>query len=349
MAKLTEFSLASLAELLDVELSGDPSVSVSSMATLGRARTGQLSFFSNPRYLADLQKTRASAVILHPDYREKYPGNCLLSASPYLSYAKASRLFEPRPIHTPAIDPRASIHPSARVDATATIHANVVIGANTFIGKAVTVGANSSIGADCRVGEGSVLHPNVVLYQGVNMGKRCCIHSGAVIGSDGFGFAQDDGKHIKIAQLGTVQIGDDVEIGAGSTVDRGALDDTIIEAGVKIDNLVQIAHNVRIGANTLICGCTGIAGSAVIGKNCTIAGGVGISNHVTVADGVTITAMSLVNRSITMQGMYSSGTFLTDTLTWRRNAVRFGQLDNISRRLRKIEKSSDKKDHGAAE
>jgi UDP-3-O-[3-hydroxymyristoyl] glucosamine N-acyltransferase len=240
------------------------------------------------------------------------------------------------------------VHASAVVDATAQLAADasigphVVIGAGTIIGARARIGANSVIGRSCVIGEDSQLMANVTFYDGVRAGSRVLIHSAAVVGGDGFGFATEGEGHHKIAQLGGVAIGDDVEIGAGTTIDRGALDDTVIEAGVKIDNQVQIAHNVRIGANTIICGCSAIAGSSVIGKNCIIAGAVGVINHVSICDKVTVTAMSLVNQSITEPGVYSSGTGLSDTASWRKNIVRFKQLDTLWKRLQSLEKEPGK-------
>jgi UDP-3-O-[3-hydroxymyristoyl] glucosamine N-acyltransferase len=319
-------------------MSGDPDIKIRGLATLGSATEGKLSFFHNPRYLADLRNTRASAVIVHPDYRDQCPSAVLLSTSPYVTFARASKLFER------VISPAVGIHPSAVVDKTASIDPAasvgpyVVIAAGARLAAGAVVGPNCYVGVDCQIGEDTELRPNVVLCRDVVLGKRVLIHSGAVIGEDGFGFAHDGREFVKIAQLGGVSIGDDVEIGACTTVDRGALDDTVIEAGVKIDNLVQIAHNVRIGANTIICGCVGIAGSSTIGKNCTIAGGVGIANHIHVADGVTITGMTLVGQSVNRPGAYSSGTGLSDAATWRKNAVRFKQLDDMAKRLAKLEK-----------
>lgn len=339
MAGKVAYPLGELARLLEVDYSGNPGELLSGLATLGNAAAGQLSFFHNRRYYQALLNTRASAVILHPDYLAKCPTNALVSEKPYITFARATHLFERRSRTPAGIHPSAVIAGSARLDPSAVIGPHVVIGENAEIGAGVRIGANCSVGDDCAIGRASLLHPNVTLYPGVRIGERALIHSGVVIGADGFGFASDAGHHLKIAQLGGVRIGDDVEIGAGSTVDRGALDDTVIEDGVKIDNLVQIAHNVHVGANTIICGCSAIAGSSRIGKNCTIAGGVGIINHLVIADNVTVTAMSLVSQSIGKEGVYSSGTGLSDTITWRRNMVRFKELDEMSKRLRQLEKA----------
>ena len=339
MAQQAAYSLAELAERLGVGFAGDAATRLHGLATLKGAGPGQLSFFHNSRYFQALLGTRASAVILRPDYLDKCPTNALLSERPYITFAQATRLFEQRHSAPVGIHPSAVIDPSAEIDPSASISPHVVVGARARIGANVSIGPHCSIGDDSVIGAGSLLNANVTLYHGVTVGERAVIHAGVVIGSDGFGFAFDGERHLKIAQLGGVRIGDDVEIGSGTCIDRGALEDTEIGDGVKIDNLVQIAHNVKVGAHTVICGCSAIAGSSRIGKNCIIAGGVGIINHLTIADGVTVTAMSLVSQSIGEKGVYSSGTGLADTLTWRRNMVRFGQLDEMSKRLRKLEKA----------
>ncbi len=330
--------MGTLAAMLEVPLSGSADTLIKGLATLARAGEGELSFFHNPRYLGDLGKCKASAVILHPDHREHCPCDALLSPNPYATFAKVSRLFEIPSVAPGGIHPSAVVDVDAQVDPGASVGPNAVIGPGTTLAAGVVIGANCYVGERCHVGENTELRPNVVLCRDVTLGKHVLIHSGAVIGEDGFGFAHDGRGYLKIAQLGGVWIGDEVEIGSGTTIDRGALDDTVIESGVKIDNLVQIAHNVRIGANTIICGCVGIAGSSTVGKNCTIAGGVGIANHIHVTDGVTITGMTLVGQSINRKGVYSSGTGLSDAAIWRKNAVRFKQLDDMAKRLSKIEK-----------
>ncbi len=338
---MTVTTLKELATALGLELRGSRSAAstvIEGLAALATAGPGQLSFYNNPRYHADLCSTRAAAVILRPEDAADCPATCLLSSNPYLSYAQASQLFDSRPHEPVTIHAAAHVDPSALVGAGVSIAANVVVGAGVSIGAGTVIGANCVIGPDCRIGAGCLLYPNVTLYHAVVLGERCIVHSAAVVGSDGFGFAKSGNRYIKIAQLGAVVIGNDVEIGAGSSIDRGALEDTVIEDGVKIDNQVQIAHNVRIGSNTVICGCCGIAGSSSIGKNCTIAGGVGVINHVNICDDVTVTAMSLVNQDISEPGVYSSGTGIDATGNWRRNIVRFRQLDEMWRRLLRLEK-----------
>lgn len=338
MSTSTVHTLGELADLLEVRLNGDPSILITGLATLKSAMPGQLSFLSNPRYVSQLTQCRASAVIIDPEYADACPAAQLISSTPYVTYARASQLF------ALARQPAIGIHPSACIASTAQIGPDVSIGANAVIEAGVRIGAGSVIGAGCYIGEDSalgercVLYPHVTLYHDVTIGSGVVLHSSVVIGADGFGFAFDGRRSVKIAQLGGVQIGDDVEIGAGSTVDRGALDDTVIAQGVKIDNQVQIAHNCVIGEHTIICGCSAIAGSTSIGRYCTIGGGVGIIGHLQIADKVMISAMSLVSQSISESGLYSSGTGLLESKEWKRNIVRFRQLDDMAKRLRELEK-----------
>lgn len=337
MSAVSAYSLHELAQLLGLELNGAPDVTITGLATLEKAGPHELAFYTNKRFHQALKQTRAGAVILRAEDASVCPVATLVAANPYAAYAQVSQLF------APPVGAAAGRHPSAVVAASADIAADValgphvVIGEGTVIGAGAVVGANCVIGSNCRLGAGSRLHPNVTLYDDVRLGSGVLVHSGCVLGGDGFGFAADGDRYRKIAQLGGVLIGDDVEIGAGTTIDRGALDDTVIGDGVKIDNQVQIAHNVTVGSNTIICGCSAIAGSSVIGKNCIIAGAVGIINHVTICDRVTVTAMSLVNQSITEPGVYSSGTGLSDTASWRKNIVRFRQLDELWKRLLRLE------------
>ncbi len=342
---MTVTTLNELAAALGLELRGSDaaaSTPIEGLAALASAGPHHLSFFTNSRYYADLGKTKAAAVILRAADAAQCPVACLISNNPYFSYAKASQLFDRRPKEPAVIHVAAHLDPSVIVGEGVSIAANVVIGAGVSIGAGTVIGANCVIGPDCVIGTDCRLYPNVSLYHAVTLGDRCIVHSGAVLGSDGFGFAKAGAQHHKIVQLGAVVIGNDVEIGAGSSIDRGALENTVIEDGVKIDNQVQIAHNVRIGSNTVICGCSAIAGSSSIGKNCTIAGAVGVINHVKICDDVTVTAMSLVNQDITEPGVYSSGTGIDATGNWRRSIVRFRQLDDMWRRLLRLEKHQDK-------
>lgn len=331
------YTLAELATWLGADFEGDGNCPLTGLATLQSARAGQLSFIANPIYRKYLDQTRASAVIIRPDLAEAYAGNKLLAENPYEAYARLTERFSDRPEVPEGCHPSAVIDEGCQLAPDVRIGPHVTLGRDVVLAQGVEIGAGVSIGDGCYLGAGTRVCPRAVLYHGVRVGARCLIHSGAVIGADGFGFAPTASGWLKIHQLGGVVIGDDVEIGAGTTVDRGALDDTRIDNGVKIDNQVQIAHNVQIGRNTAIAGQAGIAGSTAVGENCTIAGGVGIVGHLTIADGVHITAMSLVTNSLQEAGSYSSGTPLTPTREWRRNAVRFKQLNEMAMRLKKLD------------
>lgn len=333
-------TLSDIARHLDIPVRGDANVTVRGLATLKEAAPDQVAFLANRAYLKDLASTRAAAVLLHPDHANDCPVACLEIANPYVGYARLSQLFDPL-LATPG---QAGIHPSAVVAEDAVlgkgvrIDANAVVSSGAVIADHVVIGSGSVVGADTQLGEGSHLHANVTLYHGVVIGKRVILHSGCVIGADGFGFAHDGAGWHKIAQLGGVMLGDDVEVGSCSSIDRGALGDTVIGHDVKIDSQVQIAHNVHIGDHSAVAGCVGIAGSTRVGKHCMLGGGVGLSGHISLCDGVHVTGMSLVTNSIETPGVYSSGTGAMANQQWRKNAVRFKQLDEIARRLTKLEK-----------
>jgi len=339
------YTLGELAKLLDVTLSGQADIGISGLATLKTAGPGQLSFLSNPRYTSQLSNCHASALIIHPDQADKSPCACLISDAPYVTYARASQLFTPvDPVSdTPAIHPTASISASAKLSADVIVGAHAIIEDRATIGAGSRIGAGTSIGRDVSIGKNSILYANVTIYHQVSIGNNCILHSGVIIGADGFGFAFDGARSIKIAQLGGVRIGHDVEIGASSTIDRGALDDTIIEQGVKIDNQVQIGHNCIIGKHTIICGCTCIAGSTTVGSYCMIGGASAFAGHLTIADKVTVSAMAMVTKSLG-PGAWSSGTGVMESSIWRKNVVRFSQLNEMSKRLRELERSTDVKE-----
>ncbi|MGH1372822.1 MAG: UDP-3-O-(3-hydroxymyristoyl)glucosamine N-acyltransferase [Cellvibrionaceae bacterium] len=338
MSKQQVWTLQALSERLGATVEGDGLCEVIGINTLQQAQAGELSFLANPAYQRYLAATQATAVILKPEQTSLYSGNKLITDNPYLAYARLSGLFDPAPAAL------AGVHASATVDDTAKIGPGASIGPNATVSAGAVIGSHTHVGAGCFIGENTLLgdntrlHANVTLYHGVTLGNRVTLHSGVVIGADGFGFAPSAEGWVKIHQVGGVMIGNDVEIGAGTTIDRGALDDTVIGNGVIIDNKVQIAHNVKIGENTAIAGCTGIAGSTTIGRNCTIAGAASIIGHLQIADGVHISVDTLVNKSITEPGSYSSGTVATPTKLWRKNAVRFGQLDKLATRLSALEK-----------
>lgn len=332
-----EYSLTELAEIISADIQGDVECRVSSIGTLQSASAGQLTFVANPRYQKFLQTTQASVVIISPQDVPHFSGNALIVKNPYLAYARLSRLFEQKENQSAGISPAANIHSSAEVSSSAVIAAGVVISEDVTIAADVVIGPNTVIGAGCVVGEKTYLKANVTLYPDVHIGRHCIVHSGAVLGADGFGFANEAGEWVKIAQLGGVRIGDNVEIGACTTIDRGALEHTRIDNGVILDNQIQIAHNVQIGENSAIAGCTAVAGSTKIGANCTIAGACGITGHLEIAAGTHITAMSLVTKSIKEPGAYSSGTGMLPTKEWKKSVVRFRQLDDLSRRLKSLE------------
>jgi len=338
-----ELTLAQLAEQLGVELRGDGNVRISAAAPLQQGRSGALSFLANPRYRRYLKTTKAAAVVLSDQDAAESPVSVLVSDNPYACYARAVQLLYPQAAVPVGVHPAAVVDPDAQIDPEAWIDAGSIIAADVRIGPSVQVGPGCVVGNGVVIGEGSQLVARVTVLAAANIGRRVTLHPGVVIGSDGFGMAQIEGRWTKVPQLGSVRIGDDVDIGANTTVDRGALQDTVIEAGVKIDNQVQVGHNVFIGAHTAIAGCVGISGSTRIGRYCTLAGGVGLVGHVEITDNVHITAMSMVTHSINEAGTYSAGTPLTRNALWRRNAVRIKQLDALARRVSVIEKNKKNK------
>ena len=337
-----QYTLAQLAETLGAELRGDGQKTILGLATLQDATTDQLSFLANAHYRKQLEHTQAGAMLLSTGDAADYSGNCLVVADPYLAYAKLSHYFDRTPKQPVGIHPSAVIAESALIDSTACIGPGVVIEEHAVVAADVVVGAQCFIGARSSIAEGGRLLPRVTLYHDVTVGARVVIQSGAVIGGEGFGFANHQGVWHKIAQIGGVTIGDDVEIGANTTIDRGALSNTLIGNGVKLDNQIQIAHNVQIGDHTAIAACVGISGSAKIGRNCMLAGGVGLVGHIEICDGVFITGMTMVTHSISEPGAYSSGTAMQPAADWKKNAVRFRQLDGLAKRVRTLEKHSQK-------
>ncbi len=332
------FTLEELARRLGCEFRGEATRQLAGLGTLSGAGSNQLSFLSNRKYLRQLDETGAGAVILHPEHAPSCPVDCLLSETPYLTFARATALFDTAPQVAAGVHAHATVSPDAEVHTSASVAAGAVIDAGAVVGEGAVIGARCYVGHDSYVGPRSRLYPGVVLYHDVRIGADCIVHANAVIGADGFGFAPSDHGWEKLHQTGGVRIGDRVEIGACTTIDRGAIEHTVLEDGVIVDNQVQIAHNCRIGKNTAIAGCTGLAGSTIIGRNCTLAGAVGVVGHLEICDNVHVTAMTLVTRSITQPGSYSSGTPMLESRQWRRNAVRFGHLDAIQKRLAALEK-----------
>ena len=317
------------------EAVGEAATPITGVGTIDSAGPGEITFLSNPKYRARLAGTRAGAVILGPGDRGAATIPCIVTDNPYAYYARAVTLFHPEEALNPGIHPFAQIEASANVDAYAEIGAFVVIGARASVARGAKIGAHCVIGAGVSIGEDTRLNPRVTIYHDCEIGKRCVLHSGAVIGADGFGMARDAGAWVKIPQVGRVRIGDDVEVGANTTIDRGALDDTVIGEGVKLDNQIQVGHNCVIGAHTVIAGCTGISGSVTVGRDCLIGGGVGLVGHITICDRVTISGFSLITKSITEPGTYTSAMPFMPHAEWLRNAVHLRRLDEIARQLRR--------------
>jgi UDP-3-O-[3-hydroxymyristoyl] glucosamine N-acyltransferase len=330
-------TLEDLSRRLGTELRGDGGIRVGRVDTLARGNESSLGFFSDHRYRTDLATTRAAAVILAERDADLCPVTALVTGDPYLAFARAASLLHPRPEVIGGHHPSAVIAESARVDPSAWIAAAAVVEDDAVIESRVFVGPGCIVGAGCRVGEDTRLVARVTLCEGTCVGKRGLIHPGAVIGREGFGFAKDGERWVRIPQLGGVRLGDDVEIGANTTVDRGALEDTIIADGVKLDNLIQIGHNCHIGENTAMAACSGISGSTQIGRNCTIAGAVGMAGHLKIGDDVHFTGMAMVTRSFTEPGLYSSGIPAMANAEWRRNIARLRHLDDLARRLKRLE------------
>jgi UDP-3-O-[3-hydroxymyristoyl] glucosamine N-acyltransferase len=322
-----EFSLGELAVRFGLTLRGDPSLNVRSVATLSRANSGALSFLANSRYRRQLESTRATAVILSAEDEAHCPVAALIDPNPYLAYARIATLMHPEMVPEPGIHASAVVAGGAQIASSASIGPLAVIEEGARIGERVLVGPGCIVQKGASVGADSTLTSRVNLYPGVTLGMRCILHAGAVVGADGFGFAPNDGTWAKVPQVGSVRIGDDVEIGANTTIDRGAIDDTVVENGVKLDNQIQVGHNVIIGAHTAIAACTGISGSTVIGRRCMIGGMVGFAGHLTIADDVFVTGCSLVSASIKKPGSYSSGMPTVETRLWRRMVAHLRRLD----------------------
>jgi UDP-3-O-[3-hydroxymyristoyl] glucosamine N-acyltransferase len=330
-------TLEKLAQQFQLTLRGDPGLVITGVATLRHATNNQLSFFANPKYRGELRESRAGAVLIKAGDTPDCIGAQLITENPYADFARIAYLFERVEPMIAGIHPSAVIHPSARVDPTAQVGPFVSIGPRTVVGPSVLIGPHCVIGEDCSVEANGRLIANVNLVKRVQLGRRVIVHPGAVIGADGFGLAPNASGWIKIPQLGGVIIGDDCEIGANTTIDCGALDNTVLENDVRLDNQIQIGHNVHVGAHTAMAGQVAVAGSTRIGARCLIGGGAGIVGHIELCDGTTIGARALVTHSILQPGEYASGTPLMDNRAWRKNAVRFKQLDDLFRRLQSLE------------
>ena len=335
------YRLGEVAEHIGAGLLGDPDVIVDRVAALDVAGPNAVTFLSNRRYRPYLERTRAGAVILAPEFADACPVPALVLDNPYLGYARAATLLSPPVVATPCIAASAVIDPGASIAPDASVGHHCVVEAGASVGAGTSLGAGSYLGRDSSIGPRGRVAARVVVCQGVHIGARAIIHPGVVVGADGFGIANDDGVWVKIPQFGGVRIGDDVEIGANTTIDRGALGDTVIENGVKLDNLIQIGHNVHIGAHTAIAACVAVGGSAHIGRRCRIHGAVSIAGHLEIADDVHLTATSAVPNTIREAGVYSSGMPIQENRVWRRNITRLRHLDDLARRLRAVERKLD--------
>ena len=331
-------TLSEIVARLGGEAVGDSAAPLTGVATLDSAGPGEITFLSNPKYRAKLAGTRAGAVIVGPGDRDAATIPCIITDNPYAYYARTVALFHPAAPVRPGIHPFAQVDAAANVDAYAEIGPFVVIGAGASVARGAKIGAHGVIGERVSIGEGTRLNPRVTIYDDCAIGARCVLHAGVVIGADGFGMARDAGRWVKIPQVGKVRIGDDVEVGANTTIDRGALDDTVIEDGVKLDNHIHIAHNCRIGAHTAIAACVGIAGSTVIGKNCMIGGAAGIGGHLVIVDNVVVLGRAMVTKSIAAAGVYGSGLPAQPAREWRKLVARIRRLPGLELRLQDIEK-----------
>ncbi|MCS0447277.1 UDP-3-O-(3-hydroxymyristoyl)glucosamine N-acyltransferase [Vibrio diabolicus] len=337
-------TLAELATITGGELFGDESLVVSRVAPMDKAQEGDVTFLSNPKYAKHLSECQATVVMVKAEHKEQCGGNALVVSDPYVAFARVVQAMDTTPKPADDIAPSAVIAAGVKMGENVTVGANAVIETGVELGDNVSVGAGCFIGKNAKLGNNTKLWANVTIYHEVSLGDDCLVQSGTVIGSDGFGYANDKGEWIKIPQLGSVRIGNRVEIGACTTIDRGALEDTIIEDNVILDNQLQIAHNVQIGYGTVMPGGTIVAGSTKIGKYCQIGGASVLNGHITIADGVAITGMGMVMRSIEEKGLYSSGIPLQTNREWRKTATRVHRIDEMNKRLKAVEKQLEQKE-----
>ncbi len=334
----TAYRLADIVAQFGGRVVGDAETRISQIATLENAVTGQIAFLANAKYRKQLEGSAASAVILSEADEDATELPRIVTRNPYSYFAKLSAFLNPPRYYAPGIHPSAVIGEGALISPLAHIGPNVMVGEGARIGASTVVMAGCAIGENASLGENTRLYPRVTVYHDCIIGSHVIAHSGAVIGSDGFGMAWDDGRWLKIPQIGRVIIGDHVEIGANTTIDRGALDDTVIEEDVKLDNQIQVAHNVKIGAHTAIAGCVGIAGSATIGKYCRIGGSAGILGHLQIADHVEVASFTLIGKSITEPGSYAGIYPFSKSDEWRTNAVQLRHLSELAKRVKTLEK-----------
>jgi UDP-3-O-[3-hydroxymyristoyl] glucosamine N-acyltransferase len=336
------YTLAEIAQLVGGEALGNPDTRLSGIATLQSAAPGDLSFFTQGKFRSHLATTAASAVIVSRSERGATALPRIVCEDSYAAYARAAEAFYPPPPPRAGVHPSAVVEPGASVSSSAEVGPGCHIAAEARIGERVILGAGCAIGRAAQIGADTRLHARVSVYHGCIIGERCIVHSGAVIGADGFGMAAEAGQWRKIPQVGRVVVGDDVEIGANTTIDRGALDDTVIEQGVKLDNQIQVGHNVRIGAHSALAGCVGIAGSARIGRRCTVGGGAVILGHLELGDDVHISAATVVTRSVRKAGRYAGLYPMQEQARWARSAALVKQLEALAERLRALEQSIER-------
>jgi UDP-3-O-[3-hydroxymyristoyl] glucosamine N-acyltransferase len=336
-------SLSDLSARFELELQGDGTRLIDGVGTLKSAGPSQITFLANPVYRNDLPNSRAAAVILKAGDVGNCPASCLIADDPYLAYARLAEIFDYRPVAKPGVHPSAVVSANAKLGKNVSIAANAVIGDDCVIGDGSTVGPGVVLYEECHLGAGCHLHANVTLGHGVKLGRRVIIHSGAVIGGDGFGIAFSTDHWVKVPQLGSVSMGDDCEIGCNTTIDRGAIGDTVLEQDVRIDNLCQIGHNVHIGAHTAIAGMSGVAGSSRIGKYCLLAGSSGLYGHIEIADRTSVAADSVVFRSISEPGTTWSAQLPAQPIKdWQKNLARLRKLNDLARRVRSLETQLEK-------
>lgn len=336
--KKKQFRLAELVKDLDVIIKGDPECLITGVCTIQQSHSGHITFLTNPLYRKYLANTKASAVIIEEKDEHACSTNSVITSNPHFVYSQVAGFFQEEVEIKTGIHPTAHVGLQCDIDQTASIGPHVVLGKHVKIGPHVVIGPGSVIGDYSEVGDHSYIDANVTIYHQVKMGKRVRLASGVVIGSDGFGFANQKGIWYKVPQLGGVVIGDDVDIGANTAIDRGAMEDTIIGNGVKLDNLIQVGHNVQIGENTIIAGCVAIAGSTIIGKNCMVGGGTCFAGHINICDHTIITGQSSVTKSIHEPGVYSSGIVgVVTNQEFRKNNARFYRLENLMQRVKNLE------------
>jgi UDP-3-O-[3-hydroxymyristoyl] glucosamine N-acyltransferase len=335
-------AIGELAARFGCELRGDPQLRVARVATLAEAGEGELAFLANPRYRPQLAATRATVVVLDAASAAQHAGATLVSPNPYATYARIAAYLHPEPVAPPGVQPTAVVAPSARIGEGVHVAAGCVVGEGVVVGERSVIGPGCVLGPGVVVGNDCRLQARVVLETGTRLGDRVRILPGAVLGAAGFGFARERAGWVAVPQLGGVRVGDDVDIGANTTIDRGAIGDTVIGNDVKLDNQIQVAHNVQIGAHTAIAACVGISGSTRIGERCMIGGAVGIVGHLEICDDVIVTGMSMVAHSISEPGMYSGGLPATPAPLWRRLAARFRRMERLAARVARLEQ------HGGA-